>query len=134
MIGHANGVVRLNGPEWQARMQKRHDEKKAAEYEELRKRLKAHGGGMMSFFSTREAPEIDFADDVRREFVNFFKHSFGVASSYRKLPDELKPVFVEMLKRDFFIYSDVTNDFTWKNYPPELKEAYREVQERLGAK
>ena len=46
----------------------------------------------------------------------------------------MKPAFVEMLKRDFFIYSDATNDFTWKNYPPELKEAYREVQERLGAK
>ena len=134
MIGHANGVVRLTGPEWQARMQKRHDEKVKAEYEELRKRRKAHGGGMVSFLSTKEAPEIDFADDVRREFANFFKRSFAGYPSYRKLPDEMKPAFVEMLKRDFFIYSDATNDFTWKNYPPELKEAYREVQERLGAK
>ena len=127
-------LVRLTGPEWQARMQKRHDEKKAAEYEELRKRLKAHGGGMMSFLSTKEAPEIAFAAVVRWEFAKFFRHSFAGASSYRKLPDELKPAFVEMLKRDFFIYSDVTNDFMWKKYPPELKEAYREVQERLGAK
>ena len=50
------------------------------------------------------------------------------------LPDEMKPAFVEMLKRDFFIFSDATNDFTRKNYPPELQEAYRELQERLGAK
>ena len=50
------------------------------------------------------------------------------------LPDEMKPAFVEMLKRDFFIFSDATNDFTRKNYPPELKEAYWEVQERMGEK
>ena len=81
-----------------------------------------------------EAPEIAFADDVRREFPNFFERSFPAYPSYKKLPDEMKPAFVEMLKRDFFIYSDATNDFTWKNYPPELKEAYREVQERLEAK
>ena len=46
----------------------------------------------------------------------------------------MKPVFIEQLKRDFFIYSDVTNSFHWKYFPPELKEAFREVQERMGAK
>ena len=43
----------------------------------------------------------------------------------------MKPDFIARLKRDFFIYSDVTNAFMWKRFPPELKEAFREVQERM---
>ena len=122
-------LIRLTGPEWRMRMQKRHDDKMTEEYEKLRK---GNRGGMMSFSSQREAPEIRFADNVRREYVNFFKRSFAGASSYRMLPDEMKPALVEILKRDFFIYSDVTNAFMWKDYPPELKEAYREVHDRKG--
>ena len=37
-------------------------------------------------------------------------------------------------KRDFFIYSDVTNAFTWKTFPLELKEAYLEVRRQIETK
>ena len=89
-------LVRLTGPEWQARMQKRHDEKKAAEYEELRKRLKAHGGGMMSFLSIKEAPEIAFAAVVRWEFAKFFKRSFSVYSSISKKYPVIKILIIKI--------------------------------------
>ena len=50
------------------------------------------------------------------------------------LPDEMKPSFVEQLKRDFFIYDSVTNAFKMKRFPPELKEAYLEVRKQMETK
>ena len=122
-------LMRLTGPEWQARMQKRYEVEEAARHAEFRRRLKAHGGGPASYYHQKHAPELGFADDVKWEYINYFKHSFAANEFYAMLPDTRKPAFLEQLKRDFFIYSDVTNAYMWKYFQPELKEAFREVQE-----
>ena len=124
-------LIRLTGPEWQARMQKRYEVEEAARYAEFRRRLKAHGGGPASYYHQKVAPEIGYASDARWRLKNYFRYGFSGAASYRKLPDEMKPAFIERLKRDFFIYSEVTNAFMWKTFPPELKAAYMEVRERM---
>ncbi len=46
----------------------------------------------------------------------------------------MKPEFIEQLKRDFFIYSDVTNAYMWKYFQPELKEAFMEVRKQMESK
>ncbi len=127
-------LIRLTGPEWQARMQKIYEEKEAARYAEFRRRLKAHGGGPSSYLFNKTAPEIGYAQDVRQRYDNYFRRDFSVNSSYRKLPDEMKPEFIEQLKRDFFIYSDVTNAYMWKYFQPELKEAFMEVRKQMESK
>ncbi len=55
-------LMRLTGPEWQARMQKRYEVEEAARYAEFRRRLKAHGGGPASYYHQKHAPELGFAD------------------------------------------------------------------------
>ena len=124
-------LIRLTGPEWQARMQKRYEVEEAARHAEFQRRLKAHGGGPASCYHQKVAPEIGYASDVRWRLKNYFRQGFSGAASYRKLPDEMKPDFIERLKRDFFIYCDVTNAFMWKRFPSELKAAYMEVRERM---
>lgn len=127
-------LIRQTGPEWQARMQKRYEEKEAARYAEFKRRLKAHGSGVSSHLSQKEAPEIGYARDVRWRLKRYFMYEFSGDAYYRKLPDEMKPVFIEQMKRDFFIYSDVTNAFTWKDFPPELKKAYLDVHKQMETK
>ena len=78
--------------------------------------------------------EIKYAEDVRVRWYNYIRYDLLVNEDYHRLPDKMKPAFIEQLKTDFFIYSDVTNSFTWKNFPSELKEAFWEVQSRMGAK
>ena len=127
-------VMQLTGPSWQERMQKRHDVKEAAEFEEFRSQLKKHGGGPYSYLFEKWVPELTFARDIRHRYNNFFKYQFRGNESYLQLPESMRPAFIEQLKRDFFIYSDVTNAFMWKMFPPELKKAYDEVCEQMEAK
>ena len=127
-------LMRLTGPEWQERMQKRYEAKETARYADFKRRLKEHGCGVYSYLSQKEAPEIGYARDVRWRFKRYFAYEFTGDASYRKLPDDMKPAFIEQMKRDFFIYSDVTNAFTWKTFPPELKKAYLEVRKQMEVK
>lgn len=113
-------VIRLTGTKWQDTMRKRHE---ARIEDDLKNK------GIASGYS----PELVFAAEIRRRYYFFFL-SFGGDASYRKLPDDMKPAFIEQMKRDFFIYSDVTNAFTWKTFPPELKEAYLEVRRQIEEK
>ena len=121
-------VVRLTGPEWQAMMRKSRDEKLKAEFARLRAERQKN---KESITLLQDAPskELSFAHEVRGRLFRFF-YLFSGSESYVNLPDAFKPAFLEQLKRDFFIYGDITNAFMWKNFPPELKEALREVQER----
>ena len=127
-------LISLTGPEWQERMQKRYEAKETARYADFKRRLKEHGCGVYSYLSQKEAPEIGYARDVRWRFKRYFAYEFTGDASYRKLPDDMKPAFIEQMKRDFFIYSDVTNAFTWKTFPPELKKAYLEVRKQMEVK
>ena len=126
-------VIQLTGPEWQERMQKRYDVEEAAKFAAFRRRLKEHGGSTYSYLSQKEAPEIRFARDVRHRYDFFFKYQFRGNESYLRLPENMRPAFIEQLKRDFFIYSDATNALMWKMFPPELKEAYMEVRKQMEA-
>jgi hypothetical protein len=74
-------LMRLTGPEWQARMQKRYEVEEAARHAEFRRRLKAHGGGPASYYHQKHAPELGFADDVKWEYINYFGH-FGNRNIY----------------------------------------------------
>ena len=127
-------ILRLTEPEWPDRGQRRHEAKEFTRYEEFMKRLKEHHRQMYSNLAPRQKSEIEYAIDVRLRWYHYFLSNLTVDEDYSRLPDKMKPAFVEMLKRDFFIYSDVTNFCHWKRFRPELKEAYREVQERMGAK
>ena len=43
-----------------------------------------------------------FASRVRRIYELYFKYSFCVAGTYRRLPETVRHAFVEQIKRDFF--------------------------------
>ena len=109
-------ILRLTGPEWQEQVRKRLDLR-------IKEDLERHG------IASSYSPELNFAYEVRRAYDMFFRCSFAGYSSYRALPDEMKPVFVELLKRDFFTSSGMTN-VNMRDYPPQLKAAYREVRDR----
>ena len=127
-------ILRLTEPEWPDRGQNSHEAKEFTRYEEFVRRLKKHRRKMCSNLTPRQALEIKYAGDVRAEWYNYFRHGLTVNEYYGKLPDRMRSAFIEQLKRDFFIYSDVTNAYMWKYFQPELKEAFREVQERMGSK
>ena len=127
-------ILRLTEPEWPDRGQKRHEAKEFTRFEGFMKRLKEHRRKMCSNLTPRQTSQIEYAIDVRAQWYNYFRYGLTVNEDYYSLSDKMKPAFIEQLKRDFFIYSDVTNAFMWKRFPPELKEAFREVQERMEAK
>ena len=127
-------VLKLTEPKWPDRGQRRHESKEFTRYEEFMRRLKELHRQMYSNLAPRQMSEIEYAIDVRARWYRYFRLNLTVNEDYSRLPDKMKPAFIEHLKRDFFIYSDVTNFCNWKSFPPELKEAYREVQERLEAK
>ena len=119
-------VIRLTGPEWQEQMQKRHEAKLEKEFLERRKKHR----GTVSFLSQRTAPEIEYVRAVEARMYNFFR-LFAGHESFQRLPDEMKPAFVEQMKRDFFIYNYMTNVYFLKQFPPELKKAYKEVRSQM---
>ena len=123
-------ILRLTEPEWPDRGPKRHETKEFTRYEEFMRRLWVHRRKMCSNLTPRQTSEIKYAEDVRAQWYNYFRYDFSVNDDYYGFPNNMKPTFIEQLKRDFFIYSDVTNYFRWKYFQPELKEAFREVQER----
>ena len=127
-------VLRLTEPEWPDRGQNSHEAKEFTRYEEFMRRLKKHRRKMYSNLVPEQRSEIDYAIDVRARWYNYFRYNLMLSGDYYRLPDKMKPAFLEQLKRDFFIYSDVTNAYMWKYFQPELKEAFREVQERMGSK
>ena len=49
---------------------------------------------------TEEIREIAFL--ARRKYEMYFKYSINFAYTYRKLPESVRPAFVEQIKRDFF--------------------------------
>ena len=124
-------ILRLTEPEWPDRGQKRYETKEFTRYEDFMRRLKAHRRQMYSNVTPGQKSEIKYAEDVRARWYNYFRYDFSVNDDYYGLPDNMKPTFIEQLKRDFFIYSDVTNYFRWKYFQYELKEAFREVQEQM---
>ena len=127
-------ILRLTEPEWPDRGKNSHEAKEFTRCEEFMRRLWKHRRRMYSNLTPGQASEIEYALDVRTRWYNYFRYRLTVDHEYHSLPDKMKPAFIEQLKRDFFVYSDVTNFFNWKSFQPELKEAYREVQERMGAR
>ncbi len=119
-------IIRLTGPEWQEQMQKRHDAKLVKEFADRRKKQR----GMASYLFRKTAPEIEYVRAVEARMYNFFR-SFAGHEYYQRLPDDMKPAFVEQMKRDFFIYSSMTNAYFLKQFPPELKKAYMEVRRQM---
>ena len=126
-------ILWLTEPEWPDRGQSSHEAKEFTRYEEFMWRLKKHRRQMYSNLSPMQVLEIKYAEDVRVQWYNYFRYGLMMNYEYNGLPDKMKSAFIEQLKRDFFIYSDMTNSFAWKSFPPELKEAFREVQERKKA-
>ena len=127
-------ILWLTEPEWPDRGQKRHETNEFTRYEEFMRRLWVHRRKMCSNLTPEQKSEIKYAEDVRAQWYNYFRYDFSVNDDYYGFPNNMKPAFIEQLKRDFFIYSDVTNAYMWKHFPPELKEAFREVQEQMKAK
>ena len=126
-------ILMLTEPEWPDREQRRHDAKEFTGYEEFMKRLWRHRRQMCSNPTPRQASELKYAEDVRVRWYNYFRYGFTVNEDYWRLPDKMKPAFIGQLKRDFFIYNDVTNFSNWKRFKPELKEAYMEVRRQMEA-
>ena len=125
-------IVRLTGPEWLERMEKRHAEKRKKELAALLK-LRQEQRGCVSLYQEANSQEYEFALEVRWRCFRFF-HTFRGNESYAQLPKEMKPAFLEQMKHDFFIYNDMTNSYFLKSFPPELKKAYNEVREQVGAR
>ena len=123
-------ILRLTEPEWPDRGQNSHEAEEFTRCEEFMKRLKEHRRQMYSNLTPGQMSEIEYALDVRTQWYHYFRLDLTVDYEYHSIPDKMKPAFIEQLKRDFFIYSDVTNFCNWKHFPPKLKEAFREVQER----
>ena len=113
-------IIKLTGEEWQEAVRKRLNIK-------IEEDLKKNG------IASGSSDELDFACEVRWRHFRFF-YLFAGSESYMNLPVEMKPAFVEQLKRDFFIYNSMTNAFMMKTFPPELKEAYLEVRKQMEAK
>ena len=124
-------VLSLTEPKWPDRGQKRYETKEFTRYEEFMNRLWEHRRQMYYNLTPRQMLEIEYAMDVRTRWYNFFRYDLVLCEDYSRLPDKMKPAFIEQLKRDFFIYSDVTNAYMWKYFQPELKEAFKEVQEQM---
>ena len=122
-------ILRLTEPEWPDRGQSSREAKEFTRYEEFMWCLKKHRRQMYSNLSPMQMLEIKYAEDVRVQWYNYFRYGLMMNYEYNGLPDKMKSAFIEQLKRDFFIYSDMTNSFAWKSFPSELKEAFREVQE-----
>ena len=120
IIKDLEGVIRLTDLGWQEILRRQFDAK-------IESDLKKYGtaGG--------SSKELDFAAEVRQDYDRYFKCSFTGGASYRRLPNDMKSEFVELLKRDFFRCSGMTN-VNMKNYPPELKEAYMEVRKQMESK
>ena len=110
-------IIKLTGAKWQDAVRKRLNVRID---EDLKKKGIASGS----------SDELEFAYEVRWRHFRFF-HLFAGSESYVNLPDEMKPSFVEQLKRDFFIYNSMTNAFMMEKFPPELKAAYLEVRKQM---
>ena len=123
-------ILMLTEPEWPDCGQSSHEANGFTRYEEFMWRLKKHRRQMYSNLTPGQRSEIEYANDVRAQWYNYFRYNLLVNEDYYRIPDKMKPAFIEQLKRDFFIYSDLTNCCIWKSFPSELKEAFREVQER----
>ena len=127
-------ILWLTEPKWPDRGQSSHEANGFTRHEEFMWRLKKHRRQMYSNLTPGQRSEIEYANDVRAQWYNYFRYNLLVNEDYYRLPDKMKPAFIEQLKRDFFIYSDLTNSCIWKSFPSELKEAFQEVQEQMKAK
>jgi len=127
-------IIRLTEPAWPDRKEQRHEAQEFTRYEEFMRRLWKHRHTMYPNLTPGQRLKIGYAGDVRARWYNYFRYDLRLNEDYYRLPSEIRPAYVEQLKRHFFIYSDVTNAYMWKRFQPELKAAFREVQERMGAR
>ena len=77
--------------------------------------------------------ELTFAEDIRLRYNFYFRSSSVGATTYHRLPNDMKPAFLEFLKQNFYHCDGMTNIYM-KGYPPELKEAYLEVRRQIEEK
>ena len=132
-IPHAVVMIRLTGPEWQENMRKRAVERDMAKVAEWRAEMKRHKCGVGSLFHGPYSDELIFAEDIRLRYNFYFRSSSVGATTYHRLPNDMKPAFLEFLKQNFYHCDGMTNVYM-KGYPPELKEAYLEVRRQIEEK
>ncbi|MGN0846665.1 MAG: hypothetical protein ACI4RA_04690 [Kiritimatiellia bacterium] len=80
-----------------------------------------NGGKYDSFAPQRAKDAWGFAARVRRKYELYFRYSFGEYGTYKRLPEELRPAFVEQFRRDFFHRRGVSlADLS--EFPPAFRE------------
>ena len=126
-------MIRLTGPEWQENMRKRAVEKEVAAMPKWRAKMKRHNGGVGSRFYVPYSDELTFAEDIRLRYNFYFRSTSVGATTYHRLPNDMKPAFIEFLKQNFYQCDGMTNTYM-EGYPPELKNAYFEVRKQMEAK
>ena len=126
-------MIRLTGPEWQENMRKRAVERDMAKVAEWRAEMKRHKCGVGSLFHGPYSDELIFAEDIRLRYNFYFRSSSVGTTTYHRLPNDMKPAFLEFLKQNFYHCDGMTNVYM-KGYPPELKEAYLEVRRQIEEK
>jgi len=69
----------------------------------------------------KEKAEWGFASKVRQTYDQYFKYSFNVQASYKRLPESIRSAFVEQIKRDFFHRKGMAF-VDLSAFPPEFRE------------